>query len=412
MRVSASAIAYEPEWLDIFFSRRKCPYTNGTTTVQIVDRLVNALENCSAALLEVPMNPFYRKAFVEILSPSFLELAETQLAFLSAISIRLDPQKIEELKERMLDSYSKFTTLHTKARFYVNIYHPTKSVSGTSPAPAKQQYDGKYEIHERIVLPGYTYRKFNVDFPILVPAMYDLCLPDKLPNYNEFSSPSQDITAISFLIFCVGQYVDTMKELAKPIPKESKNPDILSVFSLIEMLVKAIIDLTFSWVPLFFKAFLELFKRRPNWCEAKLSFKVSLAVSIAVLFELTPKVAGNYLNTYWVTFTAGILTSENNGALLLRAVSRAIGTATGGVIGYLILTLSTSNFLTIPLSSLWVALMTYLNSTPSFAYFGIVSSLTALIVTVGASTAEGFSVRFCYGAMLGNIHRRNDHLRR
>ena len=129
------------------------------------------------------------------------------------------------------------------------------------------------------------------------------------------------------------------------------------------------------------------FIRSPSidWQYMRGSIIISFIVCVASLIAVIPQLSSTQVlvNAYWCPFTAAILASDTQGAMVQRAFHRLFGTLLGGVIGYLILYAFPYNYYgSIPLLSVWCFLMQFVQNS-SYAYLGMLASFTPIVVVFG-----------------------------
>ena len=129
------------------------------------------------------------------------------------------------------------------------------------------------------------------------------------------------------------------------------------------------------------------FVRKPtiDWSWMRGSIIISFIVCVASLIAVIPQLSSRtvFPNAYWCPFTAAILASDTQGAMVQRAFHRLFGTLLGGLIGYLILYAFPANWYgSIPLLGLWCFVMQFVQNS-SYAYLGMLASFTPIIIVFG-----------------------------
>ena len=129
------------------------------------------------------------------------------------------------------------------------------------------------------------------------------------------------------------------------------------------------------------------FVRKPaiDWVWLRGSVIISFIVCVVSLFAVIPQLSTTQVfpNAYWAPFTAAILASDTQGAMVQRALHRLFGTLLGGLIGYLLLYAFPSNYYgSIPLLALWCFVMQFVQNS-SYAYLGMLASFTPIIIVFG-----------------------------
>ena len=135
-----------------------------------------------------------------------------------------------------------------------------------------------------------------------------------------------------------------------------------------------------------FKTFVQ-FVRRPaiDWLWLRGSVIISFIVCVASLIAVIPQLSDTsvFPNSYWAPFTAAILASDTQGAMIQRALHRLFGTLLGGLIGYLILYAFPSNWYgSIPLLGVWCFFMQFVQNSP-YAYLGMLAAFTPIVIVFG-----------------------------
>ena len=116
------------------------------------------------------------------------------------------------------------------------------------------------------------------------------------------------------------------------------------------------------------------------------SVKVALILCVSSLIAVIPQLQDSsvFPNALWATFSAAIVTSDNEGALWLRGIHRILGTLVGGSVGYLILLAFPSERLpAIVLLCVWCIPSLFVQCNPTYTYLGSLAQLTSVVVVFG-----------------------------
>ena len=129
------------------------------------------------------------------------------------------------------------------------------------------------------------------------------------------------------------------------------------------------------------------FVRHPSidWLWLRGSVKVSFIVCVASLIAVIPQIGATTIfpNAFWAAFTAGLLASDNEGALFQQGMYRIFGTLLGGLIGYLILYAFPHDWYgSIPLVTFWCFCMQFLQNS-SYNLLGMLAAFTPIVIVFG-----------------------------
>ena len=134
-------------------------------------------------------------------------------------------------------------------------------------------------------------------------------------------------------------------------------------------------------------AMLGHFVSRPSvdWLWLRGSVKVSFIVCVVSLIGAIPQLAATNVlpNATWAAFTAGLLASDSEGALLQQGLYRIFGTLLGGFIGYCILYAFPHNWYgSIPLVGFWCFCMQFVQNS-AYGLLGMLAAFTPIIIVFG-----------------------------